>query len=497
MINHASAPRSSRAQATLTLLWERNRRQGDMPGFSRAIKAILASMRGEEEHEFSMTETVLTDPVLTQKVLRLANSSMYSAFGQRVNTVSKALLVLGTETIGHLALGLKLIEELSRSAPNTEAAHIEMEKAVLAGMVAQQLAANARARDPEEAVVCSILHSLGRMMLTFYMPERWSEMRKLAGAGQEAEAAEQILGLSIEELGRATALHWGLPRRLVTCMRSIEPLKPDASLRHEDWLAALSTVASRTADALWEDNADSAERVSQLVASFAPMLGLDLPTMLAAIDAARAGAATELVLAPLVQAPEDRVIEPEQLPQRMPGNQLLMRGTADMRDAADTATAGQMIGMALETLHNGLSLSRSFAFLHNRRDGRYTARLGLGQQAKQMLAQLSFEDDYAPDVFHAAVSSDRVIFIENALDDKFATKLPQWWKAALAPARCFLIIPLCSNGQAAGFIYGDWEPATAAVILTQSEFGLINDIRALAVRTIEQRHLREASPARA
>src|SRR3978361_317601 len=99
--------------ATLALLWERVRRQGDMPGFTRAIHTILGAMRGEDEHEFDMAQTVLTDPVLTQKVLRLANSGMYSAFGQRVTTVTKAILVLGTDAIGHLALGLKLIEELS------------------------------------------------------------------------------------------------------------------------------------------------------------------------------------------------------------------------------------------------------------------------------------------------------------------------------------------------------------------------------------------------
>ena len=108
--------RSHQGRATLDLLWERIRRRGDMPGFTKAITAILGAMRGEDEREFSMTQTVLTDPVLTQKVLRLANSGMYAAFGQRVNTVSKAVMVLGTEAIGHLALGLKLVEELTSSS---------------------------------------------------------------------------------------------------------------------------------------------------------------------------------------------------------------------------------------------------------------------------------------------------------------------------------------------------------------------------------------------
>ena len=115
-------PDAPDADKTLDLLWERIRLRGDLPGFTKAISAVLDAMHGEEEREFNMTQTVMSDPGLTQKVLRLANSAMYSAFGQSVSTVSKAVMVLGTQTIGHLALGSKLIDELSatpltRSAP--------------------------------------------------------------------------------------------------------------------------------------------------------------------------------------------------------------------------------------------------------------------------------------------------------------------------------------------------------------------------------------------
>lgn len=238
------------AEATLALLWERVRQQGDMPGFARAIGAILGAMRGEEEHEFNIVQTVLTDPVLTQKVLRLANSDMYAAFGQRINTVTKAMLVLGTDAIGHLALGLKLIEELSASSPDPSIAHIEMEKAVLAGMVAQQVALSAAVADPEEAVVCSMLHTLGRMMVTFYMPESWARLQQLGGAGGEEAAAPAVLGLTMEKIGRAAAENWGLPRNLIDSMRRVEPGKRGARFSHADWLAALSSMSVACADSL-------------------------------------------------------------------------------------------------------------------------------------------------------------------------------------------------------------------------------------------------------
>jgi HD-like signal output (HDOD) protein len=232
MIHHAG--RAQQGRATLELLWERIRRRGDMPGFTKAITAILGAMRGEDDGEFSMTRTVLTDPVLTQKVLRLANSGMYAAFGQRVNTISKAVMVLGLDAIGHLALGLKLVEELTSSSTDSMGAQVEMEKAVLAGMVAQQVAATLPNVDAEEAVVCSILQTLGRMMVTFYLPEQW-EVLQAGGAGREEDAAPAVLGLTLEEIGRATAEHWGLPKNLVAGMRTIAPASLDVPEGLDRW----------------------------------------------------------------------------------------------------------------------------------------------------------------------------------------------------------------------------------------------------------------------
>jgi len=493
----ATIERSSKGDATLALLWERIRRRGDMPGFTRAINAILASMRGEDERDFSMTQTVLSDPVLTQKVLRLANSGMYSAFGQRINTVSKAILVLGTEAIGHLALGLKLIEELSKSTPDSLQAHIEMEKAVLAGMVAHQIASEAATRDPEEAVVCSILHSLGRMMVTFYLPEQWTLMQQATGGGDLDAVATAQLGLTLEQIGRATAEHWGLPHNLIAGMRRVEPGERGADFGHDDWLAALGTMSVQCADTLWHGDEAGAEHVRMLAAGFAPLLGIEPANIVGAIEKAKVEAAADLSIAPLANPPEKRARTAAVTRMREAGNKILANGVADMRDAAAHATPGQMMSMALETAYHGLSFTRAFGFLRNRRDGRYTARIGLGDNAKTLVPKLGFDDAYDPNVFFASLGSDRVIFIENARDPKFSSKLPSWWKETLAEARCFVIIPLCTHGEPVGFIYGDWDDRFPSVYLSQAEFLLLNELRGLVVKTVERRQQVEMVASRA
>lgn len=474
-------------QATLALLWERVRAMGDMHGFARAIGAVLGAMRGEQEHEFSMTQTVLSDPVLTHKVLRLANSGMYVAFGQRINTVSKALLVLGTDAIGQLALGLKAIEELSAGESDVPPAHVEMEKAVLAGLVARQVAASAAARDPEEAVVCSMLHMLGRMLVSYYLPERWAALQEYGGHGYEDTSAVPVLGLSMEEIGRASAGQWGLPKDLVSTMRRMEPGAPGSPPGHDDWLAALSTMAAQCADSLWHDDAAGAVSVRALASSFSAMLGVAPEAIMAAVETAREVAAADLHLAPLAKPAARRARALAATHLRAERNQILRTGVADMAHAIATASPSQMMTMALETAYQGLSLTRAVAFLRNRRDRKYRAKLGFGDGVPERLAQMEFDDAYEPNVFHASLGSDRVIFIDNPQEPKFAAKLPAWWIASLNGARSFVILPICCNGQPAGFIYGDWDDSFPKIILSQVEFGLLNELRALMVRSLEKR----------
>jgi HD-like signal output (HDOD) protein len=490
------AGRTQQAQSTLALLWERVRKHGDMPGFTRAVNAVLASLRGEDEHDFSMTRTVLSDPVLTQRVLRLANSGMYAAFGQRVDTVSKAVLVLGTEAIGHLALGLKLVEELGKTRPDSAQAHVEMEKAVLAGMVAREVAAAHDMREPESAVVCAILHSLGRMMVTYYMPEHWQMLQQRAELIGADDAGHEVLGLSLESVGRAAAEHWGFPHQLVATMRTVPPGERIDKVGHEDWLAAIGTMSARCAESLWNDDEAGAAQVRELAAAYGPMLGIAPQRILDAVEQAKADAVADLTIAPLARPQQQREQAAERARKRTGGNRLMMAGVAELREALAQGEQTRPLELALEAMHRGLDFSRSLAFVHNRREALYVPRMGLGAGVEAMAPRLRFGDGYEATVFHAALRSDQLIFIDNPGDPAFGDRLPMWWKASLSDARAFVILPLCVRGVPAGFLYGDWTGANDPVRLGPVESGLLGDLRRLAARALDPRYQAELAGSR-
>lgn len=487
-------------EKTLDLLLTRVRQRGDLPGFSKVVSAIVGAMHGEDDREFSMTRTVLSDPTLTQRVLRLANSAMYSAFGQGINTVSKAVIVLGTETIGHLALGLKLIDGLSVASLGTSETRNEMEKAVLAGQIARQIALASTRRDTEEVVVCSILHSLGRLMVSFYLPEHWVRIQEMAAQKRisNSDAAHDILGLKLDEIGRLIGKRWGLPNGLVASLKDISPLNTDVPhepLEHGDWLAAVSTMSTHCATILCEVEEATIDDLAYIANDYARMLGLDPATVLAAVEAAHKSADEEVSGEKQGGEPETQLL----LPLGKPADSvnILKRGVGDMRDEIMTASTGQMMTVALETVYQGLGLSRAIAFLRNHDESRYVARMCLGECTEELLPRLKFSDAYQPDVFHAALANDKIIYVEDAQAHGFVSKLPRWWRDELGTSRSFVILPLILNFHPVGFIYGDWNPTLPVSKIAPNEVVLLEELRALIVKAIGQRSRKEPAWAQA
>jgi HD-like signal output (HDOD) protein len=482
-------------EKTLDLLWTRVRQRGDLPGFSKVVSSILAAMRGEDDREFNMTKTVLSDPALTQKVLRLANSAMYAVFGQDVNTVSKAVVLLGTESIGHLALGTKLVDGLAASA-ETDNARDEMEKAVLSGHIARQVASAPSVRDAEEAVVCSMLHSLGRMMVSFYLSDRWAMVQAYNdknGVG-EADAARVVFGMGLDEIGRAIARQWGFPAQILGTLRDIEPNAVEEPLDHTDWLAAVSTMSTRCAEIIHEDHEAGEETIAALASNYADMLGMDASYLLTAVKEGRAVADADPIFARRPKAVEPQPETTEVRPKGKPADaaQILKRGVDDMRELESEVSIGQLMTMGLETVFKGLGLRHAIAFLHNVDEKNYAARLCLGEGLQELMPRLIFSDGYQPDVFHASLANDKMIFVENAHAPAFVNKLPRWWKDALPSVRSFMVLPLTVNRRAIGFIYGDWDDDQTIARMEADEILPMDELRALIVKTVEKRRRQDA-----
>ncbi len=260
-------------EKTLELLWQRMAERGDFPSLQRSVTGIVSAMQSENTSTADLASSVLSDFALTQKVIRLANSAMYAPFGCNVTTVSRAIMILGVDTIGHLALSLKLLEGFGEVAAGRDDMARELARATLAGAFARDITSKNGIRDGEEAVVCTLLHHVARLLVTYCFPDEWVEIQRLAEQQgiSDSDACEQVLAISFPELSEAAARKWGLPESIATSMRPID-LEGDAPLSHAERvkytagtkLAPTDGIVRQTSDRIVGDAANDLDKARRI-----------------------------------------------------------------------------------------------------------------------------------------------------------------------------------------------------------------------------------------
>ena len=64
--------------------------KGDVPAAARVIQRLNESVRREDCKAMVVARTILQDPGLSSKVLRVVNSSFYRHGGEAISTISRA-----------------------------------------------------------------------------------------------------------------------------------------------------------------------------------------------------------------------------------------------------------------------------------------------------------------------------------------------------------------------------------------------------------------------
>ncbi|MGP1680413.1 MAG: HDOD domain-containing protein [Burkholderiales bacterium] len=457
-------------QKVFDKLWGRMAERGDFPTLAHSIGHIVGAVQSQSDHMEKLVSAIISDFSLTQKVLRLANSAMYAPFGGEVTTVSRAVLVLGQETVGHLALGLRLLDSFKGIGVDREGPKQALAEAMLTGLVARRLTEQSGVREGEEAVVCALLSRLGKLLCVFYAPEEWQIIeQKTAAEGLSVDAAALIvMGISITELGQEIAARWGLPGKLREALKPFEPAGAAQPLSHTGWLQAMSAFSGELAHAMASKNPALAKAAAE---RFAPLVAMEIDTAHAALDTLTTEAGADGGWEGLAEVYFDK---PGERKSGKPADAeaRLAAGVAEIARSAKECSFPVLLGMALEVLQNSLGCVRTIAFVLDPGSGGYRARAGFGKPLKGELTALSFEGGFAPDIFHLTLSSKTPIHIENAADVTIRSRIPAWHREALGDASSLMLLPIILKERAVALLYGDW-PAGEIVPLAEREGRLL------------------------
>jgi serine/threonine protein kinase len=505
----------------LDFLLRRMRHKSDFPALSDAIGRIQRLTQSEHESLASLSNEILKDVALTQKLLRLVNTAAYRhAGGGGISTVSRAVALIGFAGIRNLALSLVLLERMENKG-HAQRLREDFLRSLMAASLARELCANAR--DAEEAFLGAMLHHLGRTLTEFYFPEEAEAVRRLVSPVEdgppplsEAAASAQVLGMSYEGLGLGVARQWGLPESLQRAMRrpvgEAPPRVIEDGAERQRWLARAS---NDMADVILHTAPEQAHaKVRALAQRHARALGISAEAFEQAADKARQHLAqmtealemhlpqnsrAQRLLAPLTPSVHDSLtaheLAPTQVldrtevgapPNAAQASELLAAGIQEITDAmVNSFQLNAVLRMILETIYRALGVRRVIFCLRDARGQTLTGRLGVGADVEQLAPLLRVDlMQQPPDLLAAVCLKGADTLIKDARAANIAARLPSWFKGELQ-AQSFLLLPLVLKGAPLGLIYADHAQA-GAVQLDDKQLSLLRTLRNQAVMAFRQ-----------
>lgn len=199
----------------------------ELPAISGHVNEVLKITLNNRATVNELSTVILKDYSLTNKVLQVANSAYYIR-GARISTIDRAVAALGLDVIRELAVSISLIEEFLRSGGEKDGLSKQMAISLLSANLSKLLVQKYKIPvSPEEAYICSLLHDLGRIIMTIYFPDvyRRIETGTTSGSSEDAMCRLMFKQLTFHEIGAEIARFWNFSDTIIACM---DPSPPEA-----------------------------------------------------------------------------------------------------------------------------------------------------------------------------------------------------------------------------------------------------------------------------
>jgi diguanylate cyclase (GGDEF)-like protein len=240
---------------------------------------ILEAVKKDDASFGEFARIISVDPALTAKILKVANSSFYS-MPNKVNTVEKALSVLGMNVTKNIALSFVIAKEMMGAESAGFSFKYFWKRAVTNAVGAELLASLLHYKN-DDLFVSALLQDIGVLVLYLCRPH---EYRQVLDEKRVTEAPIfgselNIFGCDHQEIGAELLTGWGLPETIASTIRhhhrsdSPEGFRMQIDLLH--WSSLLTSIYY---------GLRSVEKVRKLKAAICPRFQISEETIDLLID---------------------------------------------------------------------------------------------------------------------------------------------------------------------------------------------------------------------
>ncbi len=185
-----------------------------MPSLSTTVSKVLEICSRPDTAPNALNKVISLDPVLTGQVLKLINSAYYSLMN-KVTSLTRAIIMLGLNTVKNLALSTAIIKSVAQ-AKKSKALPIKhfWAHSIGVGVMAKMLATerDVSLGEREEYFVAGLLHDLGKIPFG----DEYTEVIKKARIEQAPliQVEQDLIEIDHQDVGRMIAEKWKLNEAL-------------------------------------------------------------------------------------------------------------------------------------------------------------------------------------------------------------------------------------------------------------------------------------------
>lgn len=181
-----------------------------MPSLSTTVGKVMEICSRTDASPNELNRVISLDPVLTGQVLKLINSAYYSLMN-KVTSLTRAITMLGMNTVKNMALSTAIIRSVSGANKSKALPTKKFWAHSIATGVCAKLLAKANGvpiMACEEFFVAGLLHDLGKMPFG----DEYIEVLHAARDEQRPliELEQELIGMDHQQVGRLIAEKWTL-----------------------------------------------------------------------------------------------------------------------------------------------------------------------------------------------------------------------------------------------------------------------------------------------
>ena len=180
-----------------------------LPHIFTEINRVISDPRSSAIHAANV---ISKDPNLTTKLLRIVNSAFYG-FPSKIDTISRAVTILGSRELSTLAFGTSVLEIFKDIPADLVDMKSFWEHSVACGIAARMIASYKNIVNTERLFVAGLLHDIARLVTYKYLPQQGREMLLHAQRTDclLRSAELEVLGFDHTTIGAMLMQKWKLP----------------------------------------------------------------------------------------------------------------------------------------------------------------------------------------------------------------------------------------------------------------------------------------------